>query len=148
MKVAQTPARNHAQKENHQQYANMTLLNPQRHVVPTTVLTKSKLVPITAARPVTVAVSKTNVTRPRPAKTVITKPHSPPRRNINRSPSPKASTFPPKVTAAKAPLGNPQHALKEKGVINSGCSRHMIVNMSYLSDFEEINGRYVACKGW
>nr|GEX74485.1 hypothetical protein [Tanacetum cinerariifolium]GEX74487.1 hypothetical protein [Tanacetum cinerariifolium] len=39
---------------------------------------------------------------------------------------------------------NPQHALKDKGVIDSRCSRHMIWNMSYLSDFEEINGRYVA----
>nr|GEW45035.1 putative reverse transcriptase domain-containing protein [Tanacetum cinerariifolium] len=34
--------------------------------------------------------------------------------------------------------GNPQHALKNKEVINSGCSRHMTGNMSYLSDFEDI----------
>nr|GEX65601.1 hypothetical protein [Tanacetum cinerariifolium] len=40
--------------------------------------------------------------------------------------------------------GNPQHALKDKGVIDSGCLRHMTGNMSYLSDFEELNGRYVA----
>nr|GFB40441.1 ribonuclease H-like domain-containing protein [Tanacetum cinerariifolium] len=43
--------------------------------------------------------------------------------------------------------GNPQHALKDKGVIDSGCLRHMIGNMSYLSDFEELNGRYVAFGG-
>nr|GEW20374.1 retrovirus-related Pol polyprotein from transposon TNT 1-94 [Tanacetum cinerariifolium] len=43
--------------------------------------------------------------------------------------------------------GNPQHALKDKGVINSGCSRHMTGNMSYLSDFEELNGGYVAFGG-
>nr|GEV38288.1 ribonuclease H-like domain-containing protein [Tanacetum cinerariifolium] len=66
------------------------------------ILTKSKFVPITAARLVIVAVPKTLVTRPRQAKTVVTKPHSPPRRNINHIPSSKASTFPPKVTAAKA----------------------------------------------
>nr|GEW50828.1 ribonuclease H-like domain-containing protein [Tanacetum cinerariifolium] len=42
---------------------------------------------------------------------------------------------------------NPQHALKDKGVINSGCSRHMIGNMSYLSDFEELNGGYFAFEG-
>nr|GEY68548.1 retrovirus-related Pol polyprotein from transposon TNT 1-94 [Tanacetum cinerariifolium] len=40
--------------------------------------------------------------------------------------------------------GNPQHVLKDKGVIDSGCSRHMTGNMSYLSDFEELNGGYVA----
>nr|GEY12816.1 putative ribonuclease H-like domain-containing protein [Tanacetum cinerariifolium] len=43
--------------------------------------------------------------------------------------------------------GNPQHALKDKGVIDSGCSRHMTGNMSYLSDFKEINGGYVAFGG-
>nr|GFA23684.1 hypothetical protein [Tanacetum cinerariifolium] len=73
-KVAQTPSRNHIQRGNHQQYSRMTLPNPQRHVVPTAVLTKSKLVLITAARPVTAAVSKPHVTRPRQAKTVVTKP--------------------------------------------------------------------------
>nr|GEX98917.1 hypothetical protein [Tanacetum cinerariifolium] len=30
-KIAQTPARNHAPRGNHQQYARMTLLNPKRH---------------------------------------------------------------------------------------------------------------------
>nr|GFB95032.1 hypothetical protein [Tanacetum cinerariifolium] len=46
-----------------------------------------------------------------------------------------------------ATQGNPQQALKDKGVIDSGCSRHMIRNMSYLSDFEELNGGYVAFGG-
>nr|GEX41288.1 putative ribonuclease H-like domain-containing protein [Tanacetum cinerariifolium] len=143
-KMAQTPVRKHAQRGNYQQYARMTLLIPKRHVAPTVVLTKSKLVLITAARPVTAAAQKPHVTRPRQAKTIITKPHSPPRRHNTRSISPKASNFPPKVTAAKAPMGNPQHALKDKGVIDSGCSRYMTGNMSYLSDFEAINGGYVA----
>nr|GEW57064.1 putative ribonuclease H-like domain-containing protein [Tanacetum cinerariifolium] len=43
--------------------------------------------------------------------------------------------------------GNPQHALKDKGVIDSGYSRHMIGNMSYLYNFEELNGGYVAFGG-
>nr|GEU91054.1 ribonuclease H-like domain-containing protein [Tanacetum cinerariifolium] len=42
---------------------------------------------------------------------------------------------------------NPQHTLKDKGVIYSGWSRHMIGNISYLSDFEAINGGYVAFGG-
>nr|GEX96513.1 hypothetical protein [Tanacetum cinerariifolium] len=125
----------------------MTLSNPQRHVVLTAVLTKSKLVPLTVARQVTADVSQPHVTRPRLAKTVVTKPHLPPRRTINRQRSPSASNFPLKVTAAKAPKGNPQHALKDKGVIDNGCSRHMTGNMSYLSNFEEINGGYVAFGG-
>nr|GEZ07307.1 uncharacterized mitochondrial protein AtMg00810-like [Tanacetum cinerariifolium] len=44
--------------------------------------------------------------------------------------------------------GNPKHALKDKGVIDSGCSRHMTGKMSYLSNFEEFNGRYVAFVGF
>nr|GEZ86473.1 hypothetical protein [Tanacetum cinerariifolium] len=88
-KMAQPTARNHAKRGTHKQYAQMTLPIPQRHVVLTTVLTQSKLVPITAVRPVTTAVPKKNVTRPRQAKTIITKPHSPPRRLINRSPPQK-----------------------------------------------------------
>ncbi|GJR42634.1 putative ribonuclease H-like domain-containing protein [Tanacetum coccineum] len=35
----------------------------------------------------------------------------------------------------------------EKGVIDSGCSRHMTGNMSYLTDFKEIDGGYVAFGG-
>nr|GEV45388.1 hypothetical protein [Tanacetum cinerariifolium] len=125
----------------------MSLLNPQRHVVPTEVLTKSKLVPLTAARQVTTAVPQPYVTRPRPSKTVVIKSPSPPRRNINRRPSPKPSNFPPKVTTVKVPQGNPHHALKDKGVTDSGCSRRMTGNMSYLSNFKEINGGYVAFGG-
>nr|GEW00536.1 ribonuclease H-like domain-containing protein [Tanacetum cinerariifolium] len=131
-------------------------------------LTRSKLVPLTAARPVTTVVPQTDVTRPRPAKIIVTKPHSPPRRTINLRPSPIHSNFPQKVTTVKAPkmiqvsyglgskktltfffmcMGNLQQALKDKGVIDSGCSRHMPGNMSYLSDFEAINGGYVAFYG-
>nr|GEY35658.1 putative ribonuclease H-like domain-containing protein [Tanacetum cinerariifolium] len=45
------------------------------------------------------------------------------------------------------PQGNPQQASKDKGVIDSGCSRHMTGNMSFLFDFEELNGGYVAFRG-
>ncbi|GJU18088.1 hypothetical protein Tco_1146054 [Tanacetum coccineum] len=40
--------------------------------------------------------------------------------------------------------GNPQMDLQDQGVIDSGCSRHMTGNMSYLIDYEEIDGGYVA----
>nr|GEU87529.1 hypothetical protein [Tanacetum cinerariifolium] len=73
----------------HQHYARMTHLNPHRHVVTTSVLTRSRLVPLTAAIPVTIVVPHINVTRPRPTKTIVNKPHSPLRRPINHKPSPK-----------------------------------------------------------
>nr|GEZ88486.1 putative ribonuclease H-like domain-containing protein [Tanacetum cinerariifolium] len=43
--------------------------------------------------------------------------------------------------------GNPQQALKDKGVKDSGCSRHMTRNISFPLDFEEIDGVYVAFGG-
>ncbi|GJU40563.1 hypothetical protein Tco_1193520 [Tanacetum coccineum] len=43
--------------------------------------------------------------------------------------------------------GNPQMDLQDQGVIDSGCSRHMTGNMSYLTDYEEIYGEYVAFGG-
>nr|GEW60480.1 hypothetical protein [Tanacetum cinerariifolium] len=107
----------------------------------------SKPVPITAVRPVSTVVSKTSVTRPKQVKPIITKPNSPKRRHITHSPSLKVSNSPPIVTAVKALVGNPQHALKDKGVIHSGCSWHMTGNISYLSDFEELNGGYVTFRG-
>nr|GEU85121.1 ribonuclease H-like domain, reverse transcriptase, RNA-dependent DNA polymerase [Tanacetum cinerariifolium] len=102
-KMVQKRVRKHALRGNHQHYARMIHPNPQRHVVPIAVLTRSRLVPLNAARPVNTSVPQTK--------------------------------------------GNPQHGLKDKGVIDSGCSRHMTGNMSYLSDFKEINGGYVAFSG-
>ncbi|GJS18412.1 hypothetical protein Tco_0412884 [Tanacetum coccineum] len=42
--------------------------------------------------------------------------------------------------------GDPQQGLKDKGVI-SGCSRHMTGNRSYLTNYEEIDGGFVAFGG-
>nr|GEX06625.1 hypothetical protein [Tanacetum cinerariifolium] len=49
-----------------------------------------------------------------------------------------------KASADKPKDGNPQTELQDKGVIESGCSRHMTRNMSYLTDYKEIDRRYVA----
>nr|GEX76273.1 putative ribonuclease H-like domain-containing protein [Tanacetum cinerariifolium] len=104
-------------------------------------------VSIAAVRPVSADVPKIKVTRPRLAHLIFTKSKSHIRRHITRSPSPKTSNSPPRVTAVQAPVGNPQYALKDKRVIDSRCSRHMTGNMSYLSDFKELNGGYVAFGG-
>ncbi|GJR27346.1 putative ribonuclease H-like domain-containing protein [Tanacetum coccineum] len=43
--------------------------------------------------------------------------------------------------------GNLQLELQEKRVIDSGCSRHMTGNKSYLSDYEEIDGGFFVFEG-
>nr|GEZ94359.1 ribonuclease H-like domain-containing protein [Tanacetum cinerariifolium] len=86
--------RTYASRDTRKQYASLSPSQSHTHLVPTVVLSKSKSVLNTAAKP-----------------------------------------------------GNPQRASQDKGVIDSGCSRHMTGNMSYLSDFEELNGGYVAFGG-
>nr|GEV48032.1 hypothetical protein [Tanacetum cinerariifolium] len=110
----------------------------------------------------------TSLVHDRPANHVVNKPHSPLRRPINHRPAPNHSNFHQKVTTVKTRkiqvshgLGpqktlsflfdvhdNPQQALNDKGVIDSGCSRHMTGNISYLSDFKEINRAYIAFGGY
>ncbi|GJS83018.1 putative ribonuclease H-like domain-containing protein [Tanacetum coccineum] len=46
---------------------------------------------------------------------------------------------------AKIELGHPQK--EDQGYVDSGCSRHMTGNMSYLSDFKEFDGGYVTFGG-
>nr|GEV39128.1 ribonuclease H-like domain-containing protein [Tanacetum cinerariifolium] len=38
-------------------------------------------------------------------------------------------------------------SIKDQGYFDSGCSRHMIGNISYLTDFKEFDGGYVAFRG-
>ncbi|GKB38276.1 putative ribonuclease H-like domain-containing protein, partial [Tanacetum coccineum] len=40
--------------------------------------------------------------------------------------------------------GNPQYALQDQGIFDSGCSRHMTGNKSYLTDYQDIDGGFVA----
>nr|GFA51867.1 hypothetical protein [Tanacetum cinerariifolium] len=44
----------------------------------------------------------------------------------------------------KEKAGSSQNNIDDKGYWNSGCSRHMTGNISYLSDFEPFNGGYVS----
>nr|GEX70926.1 ribonuclease H-like domain-containing protein [Tanacetum cinerariifolium] len=114
--MVKKPVWNSALRENHQNSLRMTHPQSNRNVVPTAVLTRSRLVSLNTARPVPTAVTQSTVKSLSPVKHVVNK-------------------------------GNPQQALKSKSVIDSGCSRHMTGNISFLLDFKEINGGYVAFGG-
>ncbi|GJT46361.1 putative ribonuclease H-like domain-containing protein [Tanacetum coccineum] len=43
--------------------------------------------------------------------------------------------------------GNPQYTLQDQGIFDSGCSRHMTGNKSFLIDYQEIDGGFVAFGG-
>ncbi|GJS38412.1 putative ribonuclease H-like domain-containing protein [Tanacetum coccineum] len=53
----------------------------------------------------------------------------------------------PRAVLMKSGLVSVNTARQDQGVIDSGCSRHMTGNMSYLTNYEEIDGGYVAFGG-
>ncbi|GJZ02508.1 putative ribonuclease H-like domain-containing protein [Tanacetum coccineum] len=109
-------------------------------MVPRAVLMKSGIVSVNTTRQVNAAHSKIIVNRVNTSKD----------KNVNTvRPKAVVNAARPKalLNAVKGNQGNPQMDLQDQGVIDSGCSRHMTGNMSYLTNFEEIDGGYVAFGG-
>ncbi|GJT91699.1 hypothetical protein Tco_1080544 [Tanacetum coccineum] len=122
-------------------------------MVPRTFLTRSGLISVNAARPVNIVQSRTVVNKAGPIKDVINNAYSTARRPFNKITAANNINFTKKVnivkgtrvntarpkaaiSTVKGNMGNPQQDLKDKGVIDSGCSRHMTGNISYLIDYE------------
>nr|GFA57457.1 hypothetical protein [Tanacetum cinerariifolium] len=154
-KLAHRP---YASRDIHKQYAPVTHSKSPLHKVPTVAPPQSQSVLTTAAKSVSAIKPTFSMTRPKLASHVVSKSKSPLRRHLPYRRSLNPSNSPPRVTATKTSVvspakdkkdtwGNPQQALRDKWVINSGCSRHMTGNMSYLSDFKELNGGYIAFGG-
>nr|GEV53273.1 hypothetical protein [Tanacetum cinerariifolium] len=100
-KMVQKPVWNNAMMVNHQNSVRMTHPHFNRNVVPTAVLTRSRLVSLNAARPVPTVVPRTTMKSPWPIKHVVNKAHSPIKRPINHRPATKTSNFNKKVTTVK-----------------------------------------------
>nr|GEU80654.1 hypothetical protein [Tanacetum cinerariifolium] len=132
----------HAMRVNHQNAARMTHPYSNKHVVPTKVLSRSWLVPLNAARPVTTVVPLTTVKTLRLVKHIVNK-------------GTKGNwVWKPKCTVLDhvSRLTSASMTLKKFDYTNAlgrsnGCSRHMIGNISYLFEFEEINGGYAVFGG-
>nr|GEW91827.1 hypothetical protein [Tanacetum cinerariifolium] len=58
----------------------------------------------------------------------------------HKSMTPRAVLLKPDTTPI---VGNPQNKINDKGYWDSGCSRHMTGNISYLSEYEPYEGGYV-----
>ncbi|GKF87983.1 hypothetical protein Tco_0258860, partial [Tanacetum coccineum] len=43
--------------------------------------------------------------------------------------------------------GNPQYTLQDQEIFDSGCSRHMTGNKSFLINYQDIDGGFVAFGG-
>ncbi|GKA69003.1 hypothetical protein Tco_0775067 [Tanacetum coccineum] len=133
------PVWNNAHRVNHQNLAKKTYPCAKKNLVPRAVLMKSGLVSVNIARQVNAAYLKTTVNVARPMSYLSKIAHSAVKRPIHKNKAFKNSNI--------NQRGNPQMDLQDQGVIDSRCSRHMTENMSYLTDFEEIDGGYVAFGG-
>nr|GFA28780.1 Gag-Pol polyprotein [Tanacetum cinerariifolium] len=143
-KLAQRP---YASKDIHKQYAPVNHSKFHLHKVYAIAPSQSQPVLTTAAKTFSAVKLKFSKTRPTLASHAVSRSQTPYRRPITHLPSSNSRNSPPRVTAAEPSTGNPQQALKDKGVIDNGCSRHMTGNMSHLSDFKELNRGYVAFGG-
>ncbi|GKB00120.1 putative ribonuclease H-like domain-containing protein [Tanacetum coccineum] len=135
------------------------MTHPNIKFVPQAVLTKSSKINTvgvsvnTVVRPVNTAGSKPTVNHPRPISNAYKKGYSQVTRPFNKYSANKNSIFNKKVnivrvkdtTARDRAVGNPQQKeYKEKGVIDSGCSRHMTRNKCYLTEYEDYDGGFVS----
>ncbi|GJT89915.1 putative ribonuclease H-like domain-containing protein [Tanacetum coccineum] len=118
----------------------------------------------TASRPVNTAGSKPTVNHPRLISNAFKRGHSLDTRPFNKYLANKNSVFNKKVNTVRvndstarhkavlsenkgkgANVDNPQQKeYKEKGVIDSGCSRHMTGNKCYLTEYEDYDGGFVS----
>ncbi|GJU16527.1 putative ribonuclease H-like domain-containing protein [Tanacetum coccineum] len=154
------PVWNNSSRMNHKNFANkITHPHPNRRFVPQVVLTKSGKINTagasvnTTVRPVNTARSKPTVNHPRPISNAYKRGYSQVTRPFNKYSEYKNSIFNKKVntirvkdtTARDRAVGNPQQKeYKEKGVIDSGCSRHMTGNKCYLTEYEDYDGGFVS----
>nr|GEV05944.1 hypothetical protein [Tanacetum cinerariifolium] len=72
----------------------------------------------------------------------VSKTKSVPKTNMSEGLSKPVTTQNLPQTARQA--GNPQNNINDKGHWDSGCSRHMTGNISYLSEYEPYDGGYVS----
>ncbi|GJZ01874.1 hypothetical protein Tco_0519835 [Tanacetum coccineum] len=134
-------------------------------MVPRAILVKTGLKAVNTARPVTTAHPKTTVYSARPmshfsksAQSTVKRPYQIKTILTNKNSSQKVNTTKGKFYTARQKAvntarpnsavvhaGHPQK--EDQGNVDSGCSRHMIGNMSYLSDFKEFDGGYVTFRG-
>nr|GEX57987.1 hypothetical protein [Tanacetum cinerariifolium] len=133
------PVLNNTMRINHQNFSNS-----RRIFAPTAVLTKSGIVPISTA-----SQSSSRVATPEnKVPTVVGK------QGVNVVKSSDAGfedlKLRYKIMSPKTvdhTFGDPQNALKDQGYFDNGCSRNMTGNISYLTDFKEHDGGYVAFGG-
>ncbi|GJR87645.1 retrovirus-related pol polyprotein from transposon TNT 1-94 [Tanacetum coccineum] len=164
-----------SQREIRTIWNNVQRVNHKNQFVPTAVLTRTGKIPVNTARASgtnnvstarhnlnrqavpTNAAMKVNTVKPivnnaRP-KGDFHKSVSPFRKSLNRTTALRTNFSYQKVNTAE---DYPYRTLQNKGIVDSGCSRHMTGNKAYLAKYQDFNGGpvafgeskgYITCKG-
>ncbi|GJU62394.1 hypothetical protein Tco_1244229 [Tanacetum coccineum] len=158
-----------SQREIRPIWNNVQRVNHQNQFVPTAVLTRTGKIPVNTARHTARASSTNNVSTARHKLNRKTVPSNG-ARNVNTVKpimnNAKVNTIKPMVSTFRKPLNRttalrtdfsyqkvntaedyPHRALKNKGIVDSGCSRHMIGNKAYLAEYHVFNGGPVSFRG-
>ncbi|GJU51404.1 ribonuclease H-like domain-containing protein [Tanacetum coccineum] len=158
---------NNYTRVNYNYFAKKAHPSAHRNMVPRAVLMKTDLRTLNTARPVNTAHPKTIVYSARhkshfsnSAQSTIKRPYQIRTALTNKKFSQKVNTAKGKFYTARPKVVNtarPNSAVvnavrghqqkEDQGYVDSGCSRHMTGNMSYLSDFKEFDGGYVTFGG-
>ncbi|GJS16996.1 putative ribonuclease H-like domain-containing protein [Tanacetum coccineum] len=117
-------------------------------------------VPISTAKPVNTAAPNSLVNVAKYRTNVFQKRHSPTRRPVHQETVLKNRNLKNKVNTVKtnsvnivktkrvtSVVGKKGVALKDTGIFDSGCSRHMTENKSFLINYQEYDGGFVAFAG-
>ncbi|GJX40659.1 ribonuclease H-like domain-containing protein [Tanacetum coccineum] len=126
-----------SQREIRPVWNNVQRVNHKNQFVPTTVLTRTGKILVITAR--TSGTNTVNTVRTSGTNTVNTARH-----NFN---SQAVLTN----AARKISTDYPHRTFQNKGIVDSGCSRHMTGNKAYLAEYQDFNGGPVAfggCKGY
>ncbi|GKA87938.1 putative ribonuclease H-like domain-containing protein [Tanacetum coccineum] len=156
------PVWNNAQRVNHQN--KLTHPHPKRNFIPTVVGTKSGQVPVNAAkqsspraaasistvRPVNTAALKPKVNDALPKPYSYFKAHSPVRMDFNQKSAAKTNNFNKKVNTPrvnKVTTAGPKAVVSAAVGNGENAVKHMTGNKSFLTDYQEIDGGFVAFGG-
>ncbi|GJZ49497.1 hypothetical protein Tco_0603687 [Tanacetum coccineum] len=152
---------NNYKRVNHNYAAQKAYPSTQRNMAPRAVLMKTGLRPLNTVRPVNTAHPKTTIYSARPmsrfsklAQSIEKSPYQTKTTLTSKNLYQKVNIAKGKLYIAKPKAVNTTrsniacHLQKEyQGYVDSGCSRHMTENMSYLSDIKKFDGGYVAFGG-
>ncbi|GJU46446.1 putative ribonuclease H-like domain-containing protein [Tanacetum coccineum] len=111
---------------------------------------------ISTARPINTVAPKPKVNEALPTTYSYFQVHSPVKKLINKRTAVIKINFNKKINTAKVnnvttagpkAVGNLQYTLQHQGIFDSGCSRHMIGNKSFLTDYQDIDSGFVTFGG-